>query len=202
MLVGGVVDHQLDHHLHVAAVGGVEEGAKIVQRPVGRVHAAIVRDVVAVIAQGRREEGQKPQAGDAQVLQVVEFLHQPAEVAYAVVVAVKERLDRQLIDDGVLVPERVVCTSAALHGGCCLCRRISLTSGQTPRLPRSWSVSGRLPRLRRSFEAVTSPSHTASSLRARRLKTMKSRHVQGTLLAISLLTAPAVLAQEMAGADE
>jgi hypothetical protein len=121
-------------------MGGIEKGAKILQRPVGRVHATIVRDVVAVVAQGRREEGQQPQAGDTQVLQVVELLQKPAEVAYPVVVAVEERLDRQLIDDGVLVPERVVRTSAALHGGRCLCRRVprrSFPEGLAARLPRS-----------------------------------------------------------------
>ena len=137
MLVRGVVDHQLDHHLHVATVSGIEKGTEIVQRPVGWVHVAIVGDVVAVIPQRRWKEGQQPEARDAQVLQVVELLQETAEVAYPVVVAVEERLDRQLIDDGVLVPERVACTSAALHGGSCLPRRVPLPSGRSESLPRS-----------------------------------------------------------------
>jgi hypothetical protein len=33
MLVGGVVDDQLDHDLHVALVGGVEELLEVVEVP-------------------------------------------------------------------------------------------------------------------------------------------------------------------------
>ena len=46
-------------------------------------------------------------AGDAEALQVVELLRQAREVADAVVVAVEERADVRLVDDGVLVPERI-----------------------------------------------------------------------------------------------
>src|SRR6185369_1543615 len=45
---------------------------------------------------------------DAERLQIVELLQQAREVPDAVVVAVVERLDGQLVDDRVLVPERVV----------------------------------------------------------------------------------------------
>ena len=73
MLVGGVVDDQLDHHLHVALVGGVEELLEVVDGAVGRVDVDVVGDVVAVVAQGRGKEGQEPEAGDAEVLEVVEL---------------------------------------------------------------------------------------------------------------------------------
>jgi len=115
------------------------------------------------------------------------------------VVAVKERLDRQLIDDGVLVPERVAALPLRLHGGRCLCRRISLTSGQDAKAT-TFLEDQKAAAFAEKFEAVASPSHTASSLRARRLKAMKSRQVQRHALAISLLVAPVVLAQEMAPA--
>jgi len=46
-------------------------------------------------------------------LQIVELLDQPAEVTYSVVVAVEEGLDVQLIQDRVLVPERIVGTGNA-----------------------------------------------------------------------------------------
>ena len=72
------------------------------------IDAAIVGDVVAVVAAGRWIERQQPKRGDAEFLQVVELLGQPGEVADAVVVAVGERLDVQLIDDGVLEPELVL----------------------------------------------------------------------------------------------
>ena len=79
--------------------------AEVVERAVGRVDVGVVGDVVAVVAQRRRIERQQPEGGDAQVLQVVELLRQPAEVADAVAVAVEERADVQLVDDRVLVPQ-------------------------------------------------------------------------------------------------
>ena len=72
VLIGGVVDDQLDHDLHVALVGGVEELLEIVQGAVGGIDVDVVGDVVAVVAQGRGKERQEPEAGDAEVLQVVE----------------------------------------------------------------------------------------------------------------------------------
>ena len=72
MLIAGVVDDQLDHDLHVALVGGVEELLEVVEGSVGGVDVDVVGDVVAVVAQGRGEEGQEPEAGDAEVLEVVE----------------------------------------------------------------------------------------------------------------------------------
>ena len=50
---------------------------------------------------------------DAEVLQVVELLRQAAEVADAVAVAVVEGADVDLVDDRVLVPERVVVESVS-----------------------------------------------------------------------------------------
>ena len=50
-----------------------------------------VGDVVAAVAQRRGVERQQPDAVDAEPLQVVELLDQPAEVARAVAVAVEER---------------------------------------------------------------------------------------------------------------
>src|SRR5262249_58331671 len=58
----------------------------------------------------------QPQRGDAEVLQVVELLGQPGEVADAVVVAVGERLDVQLVDDRRLVPG-LVGVGLRLDGG-------------------------------------------------------------------------------------
>ena len=90
-----------------APVGLADEQAEVLARAVAGVDAVVVGDVVAVVAQRRRVERQEPEAGDAQVLEVVELLDQAGEVAHPVVVAVEERLDVQLIDDGIFVPERV-----------------------------------------------------------------------------------------------
>ena len=86
----------------------VDERLEVVERAVARMDVPVVGDVVAVVLERRREERQQPEAGDAEVLQVIELARQAAEVADAVVVAVEERLDVRFVDDRVLVPERIV----------------------------------------------------------------------------------------------
>ena len=76
------------------------------ERAVGRVDLAVVGDVVPVVAQRGRVEGQEPERGDAEALEVVELLDQAPEVADAVAVAVVEGPHVELVDDGVLVPGR------------------------------------------------------------------------------------------------
>jgi hypothetical protein len=85
------------------------------------VHAVVVGDVVPVVAQRRGVERQQPECGDPDLVQVVEPLGETAEVTDAVAVAVVERADAQLVDDGVLVPERVAIAGddgRARAGGC------------------------------------------------------------------------------------
>ena len=72
MLVGGVVDDEFDEDLHVALVGGREEELEVFDGAVARVDGGVVGDVVAVVAEGRGIEGEKPEAGDAEILEVVE----------------------------------------------------------------------------------------------------------------------------------
>jgi hypothetical protein len=108
VLVARVVDHELRDHAQPAPVRLVEEPLEVLDRAVGGVDLLVRRDVVAVVFQRRRVEGEQPEAGDAERLDVVELVHQPAEVAVAVAVAVPERLDVRLVDHRVLVPERVV----------------------------------------------------------------------------------------------
>ncbi len=108
MLIGGVVDHQLGDHLQAASVRLGDEGAEVLARAVMLVHVAVVGDVVAVVLERRRIERQQPHRVDAQFFYVVELGGQPLEVADAVAVRVEERLDVQLVDDRVLVPERAV----------------------------------------------------------------------------------------------
>ena len=115
VLIGGVVDDQLDDDLHAALVGSVEELLEIVEGAVGRIDVDVVGDVVAVVAQGRGEEREQPEAGDAEVLEVIEAGEQAGEVADAVAVGVLESADMELVDDGVLVPEGIGGAAGFLH---------------------------------------------------------------------------------------
>ncbi len=105
MLVGGVVDDEFGDDPQATALGFDDEAAEILHGPEIGIDGAVVGDVVAVVAPRRGIERQQPKRGDAEILQIVELFGQSCEIADAVIVAVGKRLDVQLIDDGVLVPE-------------------------------------------------------------------------------------------------
>ena len=107
MLVRGVIDDEFGNDPQVAPVRLADKSFEIVHPPIGRVDVFVIGDVITVVAQWRRVKRQQPQCSDAEVLQIIELAAQPLKVADAVVVAVKEGFDMQLIDDGVLVPQRV-----------------------------------------------------------------------------------------------
>ena len=107
MLVGRVVDDELGQHADVQRVRGVDELLEVVQRAVDRIDRRVVGDVVPVVSKRRRIEREQPQAGDAEVVQVGQLLREAGEIADAVRVAVVEGADVHLVDDRVLVPERI-----------------------------------------------------------------------------------------------
>ena len=113
MLVRRVVHDQLGDDPQTAAVGRLDKRLEVLEVAVGRLDVQVVGDVVAVVPLRRGVRRQQPQGGDPEILQVVELLDQAAEVADPIVVAVEEGLDVQLIQDRVLVPERVVGTGNA-----------------------------------------------------------------------------------------
>jgi len=94
-------------YAQAAAVRLAHEVAEVAPAAVVGVDVAVVGDVVAVVAQRRRVERQQPEGVHPQVLDVVEAAGEPFEIAGAIVVGVEERLDVELVDDGVLVPERI-----------------------------------------------------------------------------------------------
>jgi hypothetical protein len=102
----GVVDDQLGDHLEVAAVGLGQQALEVGQRAVVGVDRGVVGDVVAAVAHRRWIERQQPQRGDAEILQVVEPVDQPGQVADAVAVAVAEAAQVQLVDHRLLEPAR------------------------------------------------------------------------------------------------
>src|SRR5947207_1001952 len=114
VLVGGVVDHQLGDDTQLAAMRLAHKGFEVAHAAIGGMDVLVIGDVVAVVAQGRGIERQQPQRGDPEILQVVELARQPLEIADPVIVGVEERLDVQLIDDRVLVPERIALGIVAL----------------------------------------------------------------------------------------
>ena len=51
MLIGGVVDHQFDHHLHVAVMRSFQKCAEVLNRSVVGMHVHVVGNVIAIITQ-------------------------------------------------------------------------------------------------------------------------------------------------------
>ena len=108
MLVRSVVEDQLGNHADAAPVSLAKKGSEVLYRAVGRMDSGVICDVIAVVLQRRRIEGKQPNHRNAEVLQIVQFLGQPREIADAVIVAVEKGADVQLVNDRVLVPQRVV----------------------------------------------------------------------------------------------
>src|SRR5439155_11722770 len=73
-------------------------------------------NVVSVVAHGRGIERQKPDSGDAQLLEIIQFLDQSAEIAHPVAVAVAKGLNVQFVDYRILVPQRIDSCFASI---CC-----------------------------------------------------------------------------------
>ena len=74
--------------------------------PIGRIDVPVIGYVIAVVAQRRGIEGQQPQRGNTEILQIIELAAQPLEITAPIVIGIEERLDVELIDDRVLVPHR------------------------------------------------------------------------------------------------
>ena len=104
MVGRGVVQHEIADHAQAARMRRIEEAAQVVQGAVVRMHVEIVGHVVAVVAARRRVVGQQPERVDAERYQIVQSREQAGEIADAVVVAVEERLDVDLVDHRFLVP--------------------------------------------------------------------------------------------------
>ncbi|MNF64488.1 hypothetical protein D3C84_462210 [compost metagenome] len=108
VLVGGVVDDQFGDHPQAAFVRLGDETPGIGHGAVVAVYAAVLGDVITVVAPWRGIERQQPDGVDAQVGDVIELGDEAGKVANPVVVGVEIRFDVDLIDHRILVPERVL----------------------------------------------------------------------------------------------
>jgi hypothetical protein len=108
-----VVHDQVGDHADAALMRLVDELAEVVHRSVVGVDLVEVGDVVAAVAQGRRVERQQPDAVDAEPLEVVELVGEPAEVAGPVVVPVEERAQVDFVEDSRLEPQRLALEPAS-----------------------------------------------------------------------------------------
>ena len=107
VLVGAVVGDEVDDDLDVARVRALEQHVEVAQGPEERIDVAIVRYVVAEVGHRRAVERRQPHGLDAQRLEVIEVLGDPAQVADAVAIRVRERAWIDLVDRAALPPGSV-----------------------------------------------------------------------------------------------
>ena len=105
MLVGGVIDHQLRNHFQTTRMGRLHKQPKVGKSAVVRMYAAVVRNIIAIIAQGRRIERQQPQRRHAEILEVVEFLEESFKIANAVAIAIVKGPHMEFVNDRILIPQ-------------------------------------------------------------------------------------------------
>src|SRR5258707_14600560 len=86
---------------------GVEKGPEIIERAELRIYVKIIGNVVAVVAHRRRIKRQQPDRRDAEFLQIIQLLHEPAKVAHTVAITVAKWFNVQFVGDGVLEPKRI-----------------------------------------------------------------------------------------------
>ena len=104
VLVGRVVDDEVDHHPDAAVAGLVDELDEVAERAEPGVDGVEVGDVVAVVAVGAGVDRVEPDARDAEPGEVVEPVDESGEIADPVAVGVLERVDVEAVDDTVAIP--------------------------------------------------------------------------------------------------
>jgi hypothetical protein len=103
-----MIEDQLCYDPQATPVSLLKKNPEVLQGPIVGVNVGIVRDVVAIILQWGRIKGKQPQSGDTEILKIIQLPCEPFEVSYTVAVSVGESPDVELINDGVLIPERIV----------------------------------------------------------------------------------------------
>ena len=105
MLIGCVIDDEIDHDADAALARGAEEIHEVPQGAEAWIHVVIVGDVVPIVPVRRRMKREQPHARNAERVEVVDSRGETRKVADAVAVGILKRLDVERVDDGILVPE-------------------------------------------------------------------------------------------------
>jgi len=100
-----VVHHVVEDHADAARMRLFQQFVQVGQRAVGGLDVAVVGHRVAMVAVLALADRHQPEAGDAQVAQVIELRGEAAQVADAVAVAVLEAAHEDL-HEGALLPTR------------------------------------------------------------------------------------------------
>ena len=117
----GVVHHQIQYHPDAPLPAGCQQGLHVLHGAVVRIDGAVVRYIVLVV-RGAGMHRHQPDAIHAQLLQIVQSLHNPTQVADAVSVGIPEGVDEDLIPGAEAVvgafPQGVDLRKGLLRPGC------------------------------------------------------------------------------------
>src|SRR5690606_31196685 len=101
---GGVKD-EFDDHPHLTTVRFLEESPEVGPGTVVRRDFAIVGHIIPVTVKWSRVERDKPDGVDEPVFEAVTVSNKPGQISNAVAIAVVKSADRQLVYNGIFVPE-------------------------------------------------------------------------------------------------
>src|SRR6202007_504728 len=87
VLIGGMVEHEFNNYAESTIMRGFQKSFEIFESTVAGMHRVIIRNVVAIIAQGGWEKGHEPERVDSEFLKIVELLREAGEITDAIVVA-------------------------------------------------------------------------------------------------------------------
>jgi hypothetical protein len=102
-----VVEDELRDDPKPAGVSLTQKDVEVAQGAVVRMDIGVIGDVVAVVLERRRVEGEEPDSSDTEVLEVIQLPGEAAEIADAVAVAVAEGAHVRLVEEGLGVPEGI-----------------------------------------------------------------------------------------------
>jgi len=117
VLVGSVVDDEIENNADVALFGFPDQVIEIGESTVQGIDGFIIGNVVAEINLGRRETRSDPDGVDAEIVEVIEFGSDSVQIADAVTVAVGETSRINFVKNRVLPPSVAFGIGGFLLGG-------------------------------------------------------------------------------------
>ena len=104
VLIGTVIDHQIQNQIHSSFFHLRDQLIKILQGAKTRIHAVIIGDIVSVVHHGGRIHRGQPEQIHAEPLQIVQFLQDAWQITDSVSVAVIETFGINLISHKAVPP--------------------------------------------------------------------------------------------------